>query len=154
MFENRPPMEVLNHILLPPSDVLRFSETGAGTEAGTLPFQQAVDILEGTRIMLLATAHRTLKPQPYHPRLSRTEAQRFVKNCRLGQTERGSFTFTIACPLELLSGTKSGQEPFGRQVTHSLVASLAGIARETEDSRVDELGDFPLSRGCPLTEPR
>lgn len=70
-FEHRPPIEVLNHILLPPSDVFRFSETGPGTEAGTLPFQQAVDFLDGTRIMLLSTAHSTLRPQAYHARLSR-----------------------------------------------------------------------------------
>ena len=140
-FEHRPPIEVLNHILLPPSDVFRFSETGPGTEAGTLPFQQAVDFLDGTRIMLLSTAHSTLRPQAYHARLSRAEAQQFVRKCRLGQTERGSFTFTVACPLEFMSGTQSGQEPFGRQVTHALINSLVGIARETEDNRVDELAD-------------
>lgn len=140
-FENRSPIEVLNHILLPPSDVFRFSEIGPGTEAGTLPFQQAVEFLEGTRTMLLATAHSTLRPQAYHPRLSRAEAQQFVRRCRLGQTERGSFTFTVACPLDFLPGTQSGSEPFGRQVTHSLVASLAGVAKETEENRVDELAD-------------
>ena len=66
-FENRPPLEVLNHMLLPPSDVFRFQETGPDTEASTLPFQQAVDFLEGTRSMLLSTAHSILHPQPSHP---------------------------------------------------------------------------------------
>ena len=140
-FEHRPPIEVLNHVLLPPSDVFRFSETGPGTEGGTLPFQKAVDFLDGTRTMLLSTAHSTLRPQAYHPRLSRSEAQHFVRNCRLGQTERGSFTFTVACPLDFMPGTQSGQEPFGRQVAHGLVESLAGIAKETDANRVDDLAD-------------
>jgi len=141
-FENRPPLEVLNHMLLPPSDVFRFQETGPDTEASTLPFQQAVDFLEGTRSMLLSTAHSILHPQPSHPRLSRTEAQQFVRKCRLGQTERGSFTFTLACPLDFVPGTQSRQEPYGRQVTHGLISSLAGIARETEANRVDDLADL------------
>jgi hypothetical protein len=140
-FEHRPPIEVLNHVLLPPSDVFRFSETGPGTDAGTLPFQQAVDFLDGTRTMLLSTAHSTLKPRAYHPRLSRVEAQQFVRNCRLGQTERGSFAFTVACPLEFMPGTQSGPVPYGRQVTHAMVDSLEGIVKEIEDNRVGDLAD-------------
>ena len=141
-FENRPAWEVLNHMLLPPSDVFRFQDTGPDTETSTLPFLQAVDFLEGTRSMLLSAAHSTLHPQPFHPRLGRTEAQQFVRKCRLGQTERGSFTFTLACPLDFVPGTQSRQEPYGRQVTHGLISSLAGIARETEANRVDDLANL------------
>lgn len=103
-FEDRPTIEVLNHLLLPPADVLRFREQSPDTETGTLALHQAVEVLEGARRMLLVIGHSVLNPQPYHPRLSRGEAEQFVRNCRLGQTERGSFTVAVACPLDSCRG--------------------------------------------------
>ena len=50
--------------------------------------------------MLLSEAHSVLVPQPYHPRMSRSEAEDFLSRCRLGQTDRGSFVLTVACPLD------------------------------------------------------
>jgi hypothetical protein len=140
-FERRSPEEVLNHLLLPPSDVFRFREIGTDTETGTLHLDEAVGLLDGTRRMLLSVAHSTLRPQPYHPRLSRVEAEQFVRNCRLGQTERGSFTVTLACPLDFVPGTLFEQEPFARRVTTGLLDCLHAIAQAADENRVDQLAD-------------
>jgi hypothetical protein len=141
-FEHRPPMEVLNHLLLPPADLLRFRESSPDTETGTLNLDQAVSVLEGARRMLLVVAHSVLRPQPYHPRLSRGEAEQFARNCRLGQTEHGSFTFTVACPLDFVQGTLFEQDPFARRVTHGLFAQLTAIAEAADTNQVDKLADL------------
>lgn len=140
-FEQRSPMEVLNHLLLPPADILRFRESSPDSETGTLPLEQAVSMLEGARQMLLVVAHSILHPQPYHPRLSRSEAEQFVRTCRLGQTERGSFAVTVACPLGFVQGTLFDKEPFARRVTHELLEQLTALAGATDANQIDKLAN-------------
>jgi len=146
-FEDRPALEVLNHLLLPPADVLRFKESGPDTETGTAPLDQVISLLEGTKKMLLSMAHSVLTPRRYHPRLSRTEADQFLESCRMGQTERGSFVVTIACPHDFLQGTSGQGESYSRQITQGLLESLSAIDDATDNNTVDDLSDeakFPL----------
>ena len=92
--------------------------------------------------MLLSAAHSVLVPQPYHPRMSRSEAEEFISRCRLGQTERGSFVLTVACPLDLkadLLGPKG--EPFSRRVTSLLMQSLEELSQAADRMQIDELVD-------------
>ncbi|WP_425618605.1 hypothetical protein NA78x_002314 [Anatilimnocola sp. NA78] len=140
-FEGRSQSEILSHLLLPPADVVRFRESSTETETGTLHLDQAVNVLEGVRRTLLSIAHSAIRPQPFHRRLSRIEAEQFVRTCRLGQTERGSFTVTVACPLDVVSGALFVDDPLARQVTHGLLSSLNAVMLATEDGDLDQLLD-------------
>jgi hypothetical protein len=100
-FENRPANEVLNHLLLSPADLIFFREVSPDAEAGYLPLDHAVRMLDGTRKLLLSEAHSVLVPRPNHRRMSRSVAEEFIARCRLGQTDRGSLVLTVACPLDL-----------------------------------------------------
>jgi hypothetical protein len=141
-FEKRPTGEVLSHLLLPPADVLRFREISGDAETGNLPLDHAVRLINGTRKVLLSVAHSVLAPRPYHPRMSRSEAEGFVARCRLGQTERGSFTLTVACPLDLQAALFGPNgEPFARRVTSLLIRSLDELAQAVEPRGSDDLAD-------------
>ena len=147
-YENRPVREVLEHLLLPPADVLRFREISPDSEAGTLPFDHAVRLITGTQRLLLSTAHSVLVPQRYHPRLSRTQPEEFVNRCRLGQTERGSFVLNVACPLDLQISLPGLQvEPFTRRVTNLLMNSLDALLRTVETSQAEDLLDLTRNPG-------
>jgi hypothetical protein len=147
-YERRPANEVLEHLLLPPADVLRFREISPDAEAGNLPFDHAVRMINGTRRLLLSAAHSVLVPQAYHQRLSRSEAEEFVNRCRLGQTERGSFVLNVACPLELqLALPGLAAEPFARRVTNLLMQSLDALARAADTARADDLLDQTRNPG-------
>jgi len=98
--EGRPASEILDDLLMPPSDVLRFRIDEPGSQAGFLPLDQGIDLLTGAKRALLSAACSVIQPQPFHPRLSRAEAEQLVRSSTLGQTERGSFTAVISCPLE------------------------------------------------------
>lgn len=138
-FEKRPAREVLEHLLLPPSDLLRFREVSPGAEAGNVPLEHAGRMIDGTRKMLLSVAHSVLVPQPYHPRMSRSEPEEFVSRCRLG-TDRGSFVLTVACPLDLQTGLFGPhREPFARRVTSLLLHSLEELARVADGASADDL---------------
>jgi|SRR5579883_192053 len=147
-FERRPAREVLEHLLLPAADVLRFREVSPDAEAGNLPFEHAVRMINGTRRLLLSVAHSVLAPQSYHPRLSRSEAEEFVNRCRLGQTERGSFVLNVACPLELqLALPGMVVEPFARRVTNLLIRSLEALTRAADTARANDLLDQTQNPG-------
>ncbi len=141
-FEQRPAKEILNHLLLPPADILCFREFSPDAEAGNLSLDHAVRMIDGTRKALLSGAHSVLSPRKYHPRMSRSEAEDFISRCRLGQTQRGSFVLTVACPLDLgadLLGPAG--EPFSRRVTRSLMQSLTDLSHAAERMQIDDLED-------------
>jgi hypothetical protein len=141
-FEKRPAKEILNHLLLPPSDLLFFREVSTDAEAGNLPLDHAVRMIDGTKKVLLSEAHSVLVPQPYHPRLSRSEAEDFLSRCRLGQTDRGSFVLTVACPLDLKADLLGpGGEPFSRRVTSLLMKSLEELSQAADRMQIDALID-------------
>ncbi|HEX8200539.1 MAG TPA: hypothetical protein VF590_08625 [Isosphaeraceae bacterium] len=159
---------MLNDLLMPPADVLRFRIDEPETEAGIVPLAQGIDLLEGVRRSILASACSVVQPQTFHPRLSRTEAEQLLQACRLGQTERGSFTAVIACPLDavgvepipgkpmplfegqndLAASAPAAEEPespapvaepFTRQATGLLMRSVARIVAAVDADRVGSL---------------
>ncbi len=147
-FEKRPANEILNHLLLSPADLLFFREVSSDTEAGYLPLDHAARMIDGTRKLLLSEAHSVLVPQPNHPRMSRSEAEDFIARCRLGQTDRGSFMLTVACPLDLkadLLGPKG--EPFSRRVTSLLMQSLGELSQAADRMQIDDLADISRHPG-------
>jgi hypothetical protein len=157
----RPALEILNDLLMPPSDVLRFVLDEPESRTGSIPLEQSISLLAGAERALLSAACSVIQPQAYHPRLSRDKAEQLLKACRMGQTERGSFTLTIACPIEAVeselavskptplfdrldggeeeSSHTGAKEPFARQVTRLLMRSLDRIARAIVTDDVDSL---------------
>jgi hypothetical protein len=139
--EQRSVQEVLNDLLLPPADVLRFNESGPAAASGDVPLDHGISLLVGARKQLLAAACSERRPQRYHPRLSLAEAEQLLQQCRLGQTERGSFTVTVACPLHAVTGTENLFEPmpFTRRVTAFLMRSLHRLSLALDVDELDSL---------------
>jgi len=139
-FEKRPAKEILNHLLLPPADLLFLREVSSDAEGGNLRLDHAARVIDGTRKVLLSTAHSVLVPQPYHPRMSRGEAEDFLSRCRLGQTGRGSFVLTVACPLGLKADLLGPNgEPFSRRVTSLLMQSLGELSQAADRMQIENL---------------
>jgi hypothetical protein len=133
--DHRTPQQVLNDLLLPAADILRFSLEGTPAQDGTVSLNEAVNLIGGARKALMASACTVIHPQKFHPRMSRTETEQFINACRLGQTEQGSFVTTFICPLnalpkeELPVSAPSDPSPkfFTREVTQTLMFSLQQI---------------------------
>ncbi|QDT56701.1 hypothetical protein Pan44_47580 [Caulifigura coniformis] len=116
--------ELLQRLLLPESDILRFSDCGASSANGIISLNHGLEMLAGARRTILAAACGVVKPdRTYHPRMSLAEAEGFLAACKLGQTERGSFVLTIACPLQV-PRAQSSFLPFARDVTTALMSAL------------------------------
>lgn len=149
--ERRSVLEVVNDLLNPDADVVRYRIADPSISSD-LSLLRGIEVLEGAKRSLLAAAHSILNPQRYHPRLSRTEARLFVDQCRLKQTEHGSFVVAIACPLDAVDaeGLLTGADSFTRQTTKTLMDSLRRIESridaddETSLTAVTE-GEIPIS---------
>jgi hypothetical protein len=141
--EQRPLQAIIQDLLSSNVDTLRYSIRSSATDRGTLPLEQGLSLLEGARKSLLAAACTVLAPTAtFHARMSRSDAEDFVQACELGQTEQGSYTLTLRCPMHAL---KSGDElpvpdnspPFGRLATETLVASVSRLVNAIDHDHID-----------------
>ena len=98
-------------------------------------------MLQGGHDLLAAAASSTVRPQAFHPQKIPREATEFLANCRLGQTERGSFIATIIAPVppEIQKpldfreeNFRLGMEPYSRRVTTRLMSTLGLVSHAIE----------------------
>ncbi len=147
--EKKPILQILNDISGPPSDILRLRVQSAEASLGNFPLDDALQLLRGGRDMLLSAACSVIRPQAFHPEKSLKHASDFIKGCRLGQTERGSFVATIIAPvppafqpLPLPLDDEEFQEatePFARRVTTRLMNSLDIVDQAVKTTRLDPI---------------
>ena len=144
--EKRSFLDVLSDLSSPPSDVLRLRVSAPEATLGNLPLDEGIQLLRGGRDMLLSAACSTKRPLAFHPEKTLKDASDFIKKCRLGQTERGSFVATIITPvppaLPLFPEDQTlweDAEPFARRVTTRLMASLGIVDLAVKAGRLDPI---------------
>ena len=150
--EERPILEVSNDLLNPDSYIVRYriADPSVSSDLGLL---KGIEILEGAKRSLLSAAHSILAPVKYHPRLSKREPKEFLDQCRLKQTEHGSFVVAIACPLDAVDteGLLEGVDSFTRETTKTLMASLRRIEDGIEADQEATLVADDAGNGVPIT---
>lgn len=150
--EERSPWAILNDLLIPPADVIRLQVTAPDSTLGLLPLDEGIHLIEGGRAMLLAAACSAHQPQSYYPRQAFKEATNFLRSCRLGQTERGSFVATIMAPVPpQIERQKSflgedeefafDTQPFARKATLRLMSALNHITNAIQNASHDTILD-------------
>jgi hypothetical protein len=140
--EKRPKVQILNDVLIPSSDILRFKVSGPTSGDGTVPLGEGLGLIAGSKKALLAAAHQVLQPQRFHPRLKRAEADEFMNSCRLGQTERGSFIATFICPVTAqieFDDPATPNEPFSRKVTEGLIRGVSAMLSAIDQDNLDPI---------------
>jgi hypothetical protein len=147
-FEGRAVEEVLRDLLRPRSDTIRYALSGGSTETGTIGLIAGLSLVEGALKSLLASACSVRRPRRFHPRMTLADAESYVRGCRLGQTEIGSYVLTVDAPLDIHEQLDAHDIPFGRRATTLLFESTAYLARairQGEAARVlDGPADAPL----------
>ncbi len=145
--EQRPQEEILNDLLMPDADIVRYQVVSPETEKGDLPLEEGIRILDGAKRSLLASACSVLKPVKNHPRMSLTESKQLLDACRLRQTERGSYTLAIACPLRGVEEDRrliENEPPFGRRTTELLLRSAARLVSAIEADNIASIYDSEM----------
>ena len=127
-------------------DVIR---SRVASEGDTVDINEGANLIIGSRDMLLATACSLRDPRPAYRAGANRDANDFLKQVRLGQTEPGSFVVTllspvIVSPVQALSARDSANpdSSMPRQMTMRLHQALLATRRATEETMGGETGAF------------
>ncbi len=128
----RGPRELLDQLLLPPTDLLQLELTNGPYAGLALPLGYTIDLLAGARKALLAVAHSILDPKLDHPRLDHPAAEALVGACQIIRSHRPTLALVLGCPFEVVGIDRNGlgsQPPFTRRVTRGLMETLKLLAK-------------------------
>jgi hypothetical protein len=131
--EGRDQIALLADLSSSSADVIRVRVAAAETEDGTLRLSRAAEIVGGAKDMMLAAACAAVDPKIYYPSRKSQVATDFLRNVRMGQTERGSFVVTLVTrvPPRLIGDQEQSDlripEPFERRVTNTLASALSCV---------------------------
>ena len=119
-------------------DVVRARITE--TDDGSLTLNHGVDLISGTRDLVLAAACSLRESQPLYCLGANREANELLNSIRLGQTEHGSFVVTLLTPVvspplpSLLQEYDDSDDPIERRMTRRLSEALAATRDATESA--------------------
>jgi hypothetical protein len=133
--------QVLNDLLVPRSDTLQIKVKGAETENHTLPLIRGRSLVDGVFRALQSSACSAVSAKRVHPRLKTSESDSFINRCRFGQTERGSFSLKVLCPIDVPGVPTSifETEDFGRRVSTYFVRTLDRLYQAIEKNQITSL---------------
>lgn len=146
-FERRSTTEVYQDLSHPFEDALRLRVQSRLADAGTLPLNEGLKLFVGGRNLLIAAACSAVQPQAFYPRKSMKPVSEFIDNCRVGQTEVGSYVASILGPSLAPPATGLFEDleeppPFERRVTQKLMSGLGVLVRTVSE------GDASLIDGA------
>ena len=118
-------------------DVIRVRVQGE--DDGAVSLTDGVNLIGGARDMLLAAACSLWHPQPLYRAGANKEANDYLRQVRLGQTEQGSFTVTLLTPVipppmqqQLDLKWQIERDPVERRITKRLAEALTATREATE----------------------
>ena len=143
--EERSQLEIYSDILRTQMDTVRLQFRSSVFEDGSVPLEQALQMVTGVREMALAAACATISPHAVYANRKPQQAIDYLERVRFGQTERGSFVLSLQTPvpprlyitqesqkaLELAIPELEIAEPFDRRVTLTLARSLDATLNAT-----------------------
>jgi hypothetical protein len=126
--EGRHTSEVALDLVNSGYDVIRVRIMSAQAQEGVLPLEDAADYVQSSRDMLLAAACSEVTPRLYYPARKPAQANEFIRRVKFGQTDRGSFIFSLMTPIapRLAEPQATEPDPFERRVTKKLLSAILG----------------------------
>jgi hypothetical protein len=124
--------DIIEEMLLQKWDILRIRITGDQIGTGCISYFDKGVIEEGMRKVLLASARSVLDPRSYYKRLYSTPVEQWMKRCRAGATESGSYILTVRLPLQ--EDSDNAEALFSRRVAEYLMRSLSQLVKLSEHS--------------------
>jgi len=159
--------DMLNELLYPDGDFFRFRLTTNSSLQGSVGLTSGVSLYVNSKRSLLAAACSTHKKQLAYSTLNFRETSDFIGNCRLGQSEIGSYVVTVINPIPPVGRNerqevlfKDGldedryllQEPFSRRVSIVMMRGLDAVKDavnlEATDLIVEDVPDGVSANLC------
>jgi hypothetical protein len=133
--EGRSQLDIVSALSQSNADVIKIPANYHIAADGTMLIDDGVAFMSNIREMVMAAACTAVKPKAIHSTKKPNEAVRYIENIRLGQTERGSYVFTVISRVApLLTATEMGalfdmaqEDPFERRATKTLSNALQAL---------------------------
>jgi hypothetical protein len=138
--EDRSQLEILSDLQEANADVIRVRLKQVDTADGTLALiDRGVPLLESASELLLAAACAAIEPRPRYPTRKPEQVNEFVRQLRLGQSERGSYVLKILSPVPPSLTAQSTrlrevEEPFARRAVQTLGRALQALRTASDQA--------------------
>lgn len=138
---------VFLYLMNPNADILKIRLERQNVEMGNILLDDAINIYENAKKLLSAAAQDVLHPKKYHQGRVDTNIQKFLSECRFGQTEIGSYVVSIICPFvdedvlqtSIFADEDEKAHSLTRKVTNRVMENLARIKKHIDDGDLDSL---------------
>lgn len=151
--------QLMLYLLNPNTDILKIRLDKKEVESGNIMFDDAIQLFDNAKKLIAATALDVINPKKIHYGRIDEPVQKFLSQCRFGQTEIGSYVVSVVCPFAELSETEGYRQlsffsdkeqcanSLTRKVTNQLMTNVATIKQEIDDGNLEFLSDYdsPIS---------
>jgi len=141
--EDRSQLQVLEDLeTVGIGDVIRLGTTDEFDRmSGSLPLDSGIRLVRQARSMASASACSVLDKRAVHPYRRPSQVVEYMRNLRLGQTERGSYLVKLISPIPHTEGDqlvlpeteRLVSSPFERQVVEGMMKSLSVLEAISQD---------------------
>ena len=137
--EERSQLDIIRDLLNSGFDVIRFAARSTNTSDGTICINDGVKLFNEAKNILLAAACSAVNPRSVFHARKPQQANDYIENARLGQTEHGSYVLTLLSPvapqLQPYSETNLfPEDPFERRVVKTLSSGIQSAISAAESS--------------------
>lgn len=143
--------QVMLYLLNPNTDILKIRLDKNDIESGNILFDDAIKIFNNAKKLLAATALDIINPKKIHYGRLDESVQKFLNQCRFGQTEIGSYVVSVVCPFAELSEEEGYKQlsifsdedrcanSLTRHVTNKLMDNVAFVKQQIDDGKEEAL---------------
>jgi hypothetical protein len=135
--ERRSQLDILSDIQNVLSDVVRWRWIEASAGDGTIPLELGHALFGHVRNQVLAAACSAAEPRQFFASRKPAPAIEYLRQARLGQSERGSYVVTVHSPVPPAvpaPDIEDDTEPFERRVTLMLSKGLHALRRAASEA--------------------
>ncbi len=140
MAEQRSQLAVLADLLVTSADVLRVRLADTDLADGSIPIEDHARTAQKVRDLMMAAACSAIERKPVWHKRKPDRAVDYLRNVRIGQTERESYVLTVISKVPPMLRSRGvplfgeREEPYERQVTADLAVALAAIDSAAESA--------------------
>lgn len=151
LFEGQSTEQLMLYLLNPNTDILKIRLQKKDVEAGSISFDDAINLFENAKKLIAATAQDVLHPKCIHQGRQGEAVSQFINNCKFGQTEIGSYIISVVCPfaeldeseeykqLSIFSDEEQCANSLTRRVTNRIMANISTIKKNIDNGELKKL---------------
>lgn len=131
---------IVNKLLYPSYDSLKYRVSQKRTSMGVLPFMFLPELIESIKYTIASVLNDIRNPSSFHKRVYSKDVNELLEKYAFGQTEIGSYILNILCPLgEYQLSWIDESRPIQRMVNEKLMISIDKIQKDLKVHNISKI---------------